>query len=160
MGCDLIDKIKGLETFDVDVTISDTIPVDIGEEDDTKVYKSITLTPKTHPDIIDRINDISGMELVRATITTLTYSGDEEISFTGKVSLGSVEKEFTGIQPSAYQYGVEYVLDLTQADLETINDDLNGNDKSITAIVDGYVSGKPVNFVLQLTLDLIVEIES
>jgi len=160
MGCDLIDKIKGLETFDVDVTVSDYITVDLGENDDTKVFEQVTINPKTHPDLVDYINDISSMELVEAYVTTTQwFNGSQDITFTGTVSLGPVGESYTDIRPADYLGGAIMYLNLDQSDLDDINADLNA-DKEIVAKVDGFVSAVPVSFELKITVVMVVEVET
>jgi hypothetical protein len=157
-GCDLIDKIKGLETFEIEATISDYWTVDISEEDDTKIFDNRTLTSKSDPEIFDHLSNISGYELVSAYILTTSWNTVEtDISFTGTVKLGQVTKSVSNLRPYDYMT-TPYYLDLTQADLDLISEDLK--DHEIEASIDGFVSDKPVNFVIKVSMDMIVEIES
>jgi hypothetical protein len=161
LGCDLIDKIKGLETIEIAVALSDDYPVHISETDPLDFQFTDYLTTENNPDLVEYINDVENYDLISATLSVSSWTlGDEDITFSGTVTLGPYEESITNLNPYDYFIsGNEYFLQLDNDDLHAINEDLNA-DNQIKYSIDGVASGKPVQFVITAILDMNVEVKT
>ena len=159
--CDLIDKIKGLETIEIPVVLSTNYPVDISENDPLDYSITDYLTTENDPDLTDYISDVEGYDLISATLSVSSWiEGDENITFSGTATLGPYVETITNLNPYDYFInGTEYYLQLDNDDLQAINDDLNA-DNQIKFSIAGTASGKPVNFIITATLDMNVEVKT
>ena len=160
-GCDLIDKIKGLETFEIAAALNGEYPVHVSETDPLSIDTTFDISSKSHPDIAEYINDVQGYDLITATLMITNWiEGDEDIVFNGSVTLGPVTEIVENLNPyTFYMDGNAYYLSLDSDDLQQINEDFNADDK-ISVRVNGTVSDKPIHFIIKLTLDLNVEVET
>ena len=102
-GCDLIDKIKGLETIEIPVVLSTDYPVYISETDPLDFNITDYLTTENNPDLVEYINDVEGYDLISATLVVSMWTlGDESITFSGTATLGPYEESITNVNPYDY----------------------------------------------------------
>jgi hypothetical protein len=158
-GCDLIDKIRGLETFEVDFDQCINRPVNISETDPDNIDEIYTISASNNPDLVDYLNDIEGWDVVYAYLQVFNFIGDEETSFSGTVSLGDYVEPFTDIKPYEWSDGRMIYLDLDNEALAEINEDLN-NDNKVIARITGTVSHQPVSFDVYFCIQAIVEVKA
>lgn len=159
-GCDLIDKIKGLETFDVDFDACYTIPVNISEQDPSKVVnEQFTINAADNPDLVDYLSNIENWDIYIVYVQVQWISGNQDVSFSGTVNVGSYSEDFTDIKPFEWADGRYIYLDLDEAVLKNLNEDMQ-KDNKIEGSVTGTVSDQPVNFIIYLCVEAVVEVKA
>jgi hypothetical protein len=153
-GCNLIDKIKGVQEFDFDVELTTSVSVNIDETDPNSVNETFTLDAKSNPDVVDNLDKITEYDIWTITVSFTDYVGEEGISFEGTLNVGSYTADFTGMNaviPSNYLFGGEIYLTLDQSDLNALNAELMNGHK-LNCSVTGTVSNKPVSFTINFVL--------
>jgi len=159
LGCDLIDKIKGLEEFDFDIELIKTVPVSIAVDDPSSVNETFTLDAKSNPDVADNLDKITEYDIWSVYVNFSNYDGEKGIVFEGMIKVGPFTADFTGMNsiiPSDFaDNGGLIYLDLNQAALEALNAAMMAGHK-LDCSITGTVSGQPVSFIINIYLSGVV----
>jgi len=158
-GCDLIDKIKGLETFEVDFDQCIDRTVDIAQDDPDNIHETFTISAEDNYDLVEYLSNIEGWDVIVAYLQVSWINGDPETTFSGTVTLGNYTQTFTDIKPYEWSDGRLVYLNLDNAALTALNEDLN-NDNKIVGTISGKVSHQPVRFVVYLCIEAVVEVKA
>ena len=152
-GCDLIDKIKGLEEIDFDIELFKSIPVAVAADDPNTINETFTVDAKTNQDVKDYLDKVTEYDIWNIFVDFTDYVGEKGIVFEGTIKIGPFSADFTGmnaITPSDYadNGGIIY-LDLNQTALDAINAALIAGHK-LDCSINGTVSDKPVSFTINI----------
>ena len=158
-SCEVIDWIRGLETFHVDYEGCSQRPVIIAEDDPDYINENFTLSGSDNEDLYPYLGDVEGWDIIVAYLQISNFSGDPDITFTGTVMIGSYTETFTDIKPSEWEDGRFLYLTLDNETLTELNQDLN-EDNEIDVSISGQESQRPISFILHFCLEAVVEVKT
>ncbi len=159
--CDLIDKIKGIDNFEIPVELIGSIPVSVDADDpDNLVNESFTYNASANRDIADNLDCIDSHSITKIWITVSNYIADsDDIVFNGTVIIEGIDLGVNTFTPSDHIIPGGQILevDLSPAAISTLNQKLIDNFGILSGQVTGSVSDKPISFTINIYIEDTIE---
>lgn len=156
-SCDELDK---LTEFDIDSTLTGTIPVDVAGGEMVILNNSVTINiADGGQDIVDNLNKVESVKINSMTYTVMNLFGDNAGTITADLMANAIVLDTHTNAVVFDQIGVVHTIDDTTT-LNNIANQLKNGSDVVLAITGTSTSEGGMIFDIQVTVDIEVTVDA